>query len=127
MSRRNIMAALGLLIVALLIAVTVYVGNLKAADAPPSKKTPAAATASDQIKQLQARIDLLEKRIATLEKGQTPLLVAPNSGSLIDVAPLHWGTAPPPPGPEERNDGFPAARIIFIDGKQPTSNGNPAR
>lgn len=126
MSRRNIMAALGLLIVALLIAVTVYVGNLKAADAPVKKD----ARRGDGFRSNQAIAG--PDRFARKEnrdpgKRPDPALGAPNSGSLIDVAPLHWGTAPPPPGPEERNDGFPAARIIFIDGKQPTSNGNPAR
>jgi hypothetical protein len=127
MSRRNIMAALGLLIVALLIAVTVYVGNLKAADAPPPPKTPAAPAAADQLKQLQTRIDLLEKRLATLEKGQIHYWDAPNSTPPIHVAPpLNWVPAPQAPGPEEKNDGFPKARIIFIDGKQPT-NGNPAQ
>jgi hypothetical protein len=122
------MAAGGLFVVALLIAVTLYVSNLKAADAAPSQKTPAAATAADQIKQLQARIDLLEKRLATLEKGQASFLASPNSGSRINVVPPpNWVPAPPAPGPEEKNDGFPKARIIFIDGKQPTTNGNPAR
>jgi hypothetical protein len=128
MSRRNIMAVLGLLIVALLIAVTVYVGNLKAADAPPPPKTPAAPAAADQIKQLQTRIDLLEKRLATLEKGQVHYWDAPNSGSRINVAPpLNWIPAPPAPGPEKKNDGFPKARFLLIDGKPAPTNGNPAR
>jgi hypothetical protein len=126
MSRRNMMAAMGLIVVALLIAVTVYVSNLKAADLPPSKKTPAAPTSADQIKQLQARIDLLEKRIATLEQSPTPFLVVPNSAPQLNVVPrLNFAPAPPATGPEEKNDGFPPARFLLIDGKPTVTNDNP--
>jgi hypothetical protein len=128
MSRRTIMAAVGLIVVALLIAVTVYVSNLKAADALPSRKTPSAPTAADQIKQLQARIDLLEKRIATLEKGQDPILLTPNVAPKLNVMPpLNLVPPPPPTEPGKENDGFPKVRTIFIDGKPTPTNGNPAR
>jgi hypothetical protein len=122
------MAAMGLIIVALLIGVTVYVSNLKAADAPPSPKTQAAPTAADQIKQLQARIELLEKRIATLENGRVRIWDLRPSASPSKVAPpLNYVPAPPPTDAPKEKDGFPKARFLLIDGKPTPTNGNPAR
>ena len=109
MSRRNIVAAVGLFVVALLIAVTVYVSNLQAADSPASKTTPTAPAAADQIKQLQDRITALEARIATLEKGGVHI----------------WAVSPS--APQSKIAPFPPARILFIDDKPPVANGNPAR
>ncbi len=137
MSRQNLMAAGGMFVVALLIAVTLYVSNLKAADAVPLQAVPlqavppqkssATPAAADQIKQLQARIDSLEKRLATLESSRT------NTWDMVPINPPINPQPPPglkfipaPPLNESERDGFPKARIIFIDGKQ-TTNGNRAR
>src|SRR5580658_8208813 len=116
MSRQNLMAAGGLFVVALLIAVTLYVSNLKAAEAVPPQKTSASPAAADQIKQLQARIDSLEKRLATLENSRTniwdivpinpPINPQPRPGLKFIPAP-----APNAPGDDEVPDGFPKARI----------------
>jgi hypothetical protein len=128
MSRRNVLAALGLFVVALLIAVTVYVSNLRAADSPASIKPPATPVATDQIKQLQDRIALLEQRIATLEKGGVRIwAVSPSAPNSKVAPPLNWFPAPPPADAPKEKDGFPPARILFIDGKQTPTNGNPGR
>jgi len=138
MSRQNLMAAGGMFVVALLIAVTLYVSNLKAADAVPLQAVPlqavppqkASATpaAADQIKQLQARIDSLEKRLATLESSRTNIWDIVPINPPINPQPLpglKFIPAPPPNAPgDEVPDGFPKARIIFIDGKQPAANGD---
>jgi len=135
MSRQNLMAAGGMFVVALLIAVTLYVSNLKAADAVPLQAVPlqavppqkssATPAAADQIKQLQARIDSLEKRLATLESSRT------NTWDMVPINPpinpqqppgLKFIPAPPPNEPER--DGFPKARIIFIDGKRSAASGD---
>jgi hypothetical protein len=123
MSRQSLVAAGGLLVVALLIAVTLYVTNLRAADAAPTQK-PSATPGADQIKQLQARIESLEKRLATLEKSRT------NTWDIIPInppsPPLHYVPLPPPNDGEK--DGFPKARIIFIDNNRaPVTNSDSAR
>src|SRR5271156_5099099 len=120
MTRRNVVAALGLFVVALLIAVTVYVSNLRAADSPAPNKPPATPVATDQIKQLQDRIAALEARIASLEKGRIHLWDEPPSAPHSKVAPpLNYVPAPPPTNAPKEKDGFPPARILFIDGKPP--------
>ena len=128
MSRRNIGAAVGLFVVALLIAVTVYVSNLQSADSPASKTTPTAPAAADQIKQLQDRIAALEARIATLEKGGVRIwAVSPSAPQSKIAPPLNYFPAPPQTDAPKDKDGFPPARILFIDDKPPVANGNPAR
>ena len=130
MSRQNLMAAGGLFVVALLIAVTLYVSNLKAADAMPLQAVPpqkasAAPTGTEQIKQLQARIDSLEKRLATLESSRTNIwhIVPINPPTNPQQPPgLKFIPAPPPNEPER--DGFPKPRIIFIDGKRSAAKGD---
>lgn len=82
---------------ALLIAVTLYVSNLKAADAVllqavplrtvPPQKVSATPTGTEQIKQLQARIDSLEKRLATLESSRA---------NVWDIVPIN-----PPINPQQ--------------------------
>ncbi len=127
MSRQNLMAAGGLFVVALLIAVTLYVSNLKAADAVPPQKVSATPAAAEQIKQLQARIDSLEKRLATLESNRANVWdIVPINPPINPQPPPGLKFIPAPPPNEPERDGFPKARIIFIDGKQ-TTNGNPAR
>jgi hypothetical protein len=126
MSRRNVEAAVGLFVVALLIAVTVYVSNLRAADSPASIKPPATPVATDQIKQLQDRIALLEQRIATLEKAGVRIwAVSPSVPQSKFVPPFNGVPAPPPTAPEDEKDGFPPARFLLIDGKPTVMNDNP--
>src|SRR5580704_1924427 len=116
MSRQNLMAAGGLFVVALLIAATLYVSNLKAADAVPLQAVPpqkasATSAAAEQIKQLQARIDSLEKRLATLENSRTNVwdIVPINPPINPQQAPgLKFIPAPPPN--ESERDGFPKAQ-----------------
>lgn len=128
MTRRNVVAALGLFVVALLIAVTVYVSNLRAADSPAPNKPPATPVATDQIKQLQDRIAALEARIATLEKGGVHIwAVSPLAPQSKIAPPLNYFPAPPQTDAPKDKDGFPPARILFIDDKPPVANGNPAR
>lgn len=130
MSRQNLMAAGGLFVVALLIAVTLYVSNLKAADAVPlqavpSKRASATPAAADQIKQLQARIDSLEKRLATLESNRTNIWdIVPINPPINPQPPPGLKFIPAPPLNEPERDGFPKPRIIFIDGKRSAANGD---
>lgn len=130
MSRQNLLAAAGLFVVALLIAVTLYVSNLKAADAAPAKKPTAAPTGADQIKQLQARIESLEKRLATLEKERTNtweiLPINPQSTPPLKYIPGPTLNAPGNDGEREK-DGFPKARTILINGDPWVTKSSPAR
>jgi hypothetical protein len=123
MNRRNLVAAVGLCVVALLVAVALYVGNLQAAEPTASKKAPAAQSAAEQIKQLQTQIASLERRIAALENRPTPVLLSPAAGPQFNFS------APSPNGLPDGspNDGFPPARILLINGNPAVTNGRPAR
>jgi hypothetical protein len=126
------MAAGGLFVVALLIAVTLYVSNLKAADklrpqaeTVPPQKVSATPTGTEQIKQLQARIDSLEKRLATLESSRTNIWdIVPINPPINPQQPPGLKFIPAPPPNESERDGFPKARIIFIDGKRSAAIGD---
>jgi len=108
MKRRNFFSAVGLFVMGALVAVALYVSNLRAEQPAASKKADASQATIEQIKQLQARIASLEARIATLEQRPSYLL-APTAG----------------PSPPLSDDGFPRPRVLLIDGK--TTTANPGR
>jgi hypothetical protein len=110
MNRRNVVVA-AFVVVALLVAVVIYVGGLQAGDPAPSKKTPAAPTAAEEIKHLETRIASLEQRIAALEKRPTSVSLPPG------VVPKFTFVAPSSDETWDANDGFPPARFLLIDAK----------
>ena len=116
MTRRNSVAAAGLLIVAAVFAGALYAGRLKADEpAVPKnavpKDTAASQTSAEQIKQLQSRIAALEERIAALEKRPAPIFLSPTA------APGFSPSVPSPNGTEGEDDGFPRARFLLISNK----------
>jgi len=123
MNRRNSVAAAGLFVVAAIVAAVLYVGNLKADEPAAPKKALDAPTAAEQIKQLQARIASLEERIAALEKRPASILLSPTAAPPF-LSPVPSSNELPGVSP---NDGFPPARILFINGKPTVTSAKPAR
>lgn len=100
MNRRIVFAVSGIVVVAVVTVIVLYVGTLKAADPAAQMKSKETLSAADRIEQLQQRIEQLEQRIAALE----------NSSLTI--------SAPQCQFPEQKDldgDGFPRARILFIN------------
>jgi len=121
MNRRNLVAAAGLFVVAALVAAVLYVGNLKADEPAALKKALAPQTSAEQIKQLQLRIASLEERIAALEKRPASIMLSPAS------SPGFISRVPSQVEPQDGNDGFPAARILLINGQPTITNAKPVR